>query len=189
MVKNSKITVCDVGLNETRTGILDVMKKMGAKVKVSAVKTLNGEPVGDVTVSTSKLKGISIKGGIIPRLIDEIPVIAVLAAFAKGKTMIRGAKELRVKETDRIKTILTNLDRLGIKTEEYEDGFAVYGNGGTEFKYSSIDTYGDHRIAMAFSIAALASENGLLIKDIECINTSFPDFFRILAALEGKVKK
>ncbi len=188
LLKKSSITVTNIGLNESRTGIIDVMKKMGAKIKITGIKNQNGEKTGDITVSTSSLKGIEIKGKIIPRLIDEIPVIAVLAAAAKGKTVIRGAKELRVKETDRIKTVLTNLDRLGIKTQEYEDGFAVFGNNGAPFTYASIDSYGDHRIAMSFAVAALASENGLLIKDIECINTSFPEFFTLIKSLKVKKK-
>lgn len=188
LVKKSAITVTNVGLNESRTGIIDVMKKMGAKIKITNLKNQNGEKTGDITVSTSSLKATEIKGKIIPRLIDEIPVIAVLAAAAKGKTVIRGAKELRVKETDRIKTVLINLGRLGIKTEEYEDGFAVYGNGGKPFTYASIDSYGDHRIAMSFTVAALVSENGLHIKDIDCINTSFPEFFNLIKSLKGKKK-
>jgi len=184
ILKDSSITVKNVGVNETRTGIIDVLKKMGAKIKLTGKKIMNGEPVADITVSASKLKGVAIGGGIIPRLIDEIPVIAVLAAAAKGKTVIRGAKELRVKETDRIKTVLIILEKLGIRTEEYEDGFAVYGNPGKPFPKAEIQSHGDHRIAMSFSVAALASEKGMKINNIDCVKTSFPEFFTILKNLK-----
>ncbi len=181
ILKGGSITVKHVGVNGTRTGIIDVMKKMGAKLKISKRKILNGEPVADITVSYSNnLKAVKINGSIIPRLIDEIPVIAVLASFAKGKTEIKNAKELRVKETDRIKTVLENLKRIDVKTEEYEDGFAVYGDPDRCLKYAEIESHGDHRIAMSFAVAALASEKGLKIKNTECVNTSFPEFFRIL---------
>jgi 3-phosphoshikimate 1-carboxyvinyltransferase len=188
MMKNSKITVRDVGLNPSRTGIIDALKKMGAKIKIKNLKKRNNEPVGDIAASTSGLRGAVISGELIPRLIDEIPVIAVAAAFAKGRTIIKGAKELRVKETDRISAIVSNLKRMKIKVEEKEDGMVIYGNGGKAFRYADIDSFGDHRIAMAFSIAALAGENGLLIKDIECVNTSFPEFFNIINSLKRKKK-
>ncbi len=180
LMKKTRITIKNVNINPTRTGIIDIVKKMGGKVIIKNKKVLNNEPVGDIVVSSSKLKGTIIKGNIIPRLIDEIPVISIAAAFAKGKTIISDAKELRVKETDRINTMIKNLKRIGIKVEEKEDGMIIYGNNGTPFKYADIDSFSDHRIAMAFSIAALVSDNGLLIKDTECVNTSFPEFFNIL---------
>jgi 3-phosphoshikimate 1-carboxyvinyltransferase len=179
-MKGSKITLKNVCINPTRTGIIDALKKMGGKIKIVNKRIKNNEPIGDIIASTSKLKGTTIKGSLIPRLIDEIPVISIAAAFAKGKTVIKDAKELRVKETDRIKTITKNLKRIGIKVIEKEDGMIIYGNNMTPFKYADIDSFGDHRIAMAFSIAALVGDNGLLIKDIDCVNTSFPNFFRIL---------
>lgn len=188
LLKNSCVTVKDIGINPTRTGLIEVLKKMGAKLKIKGSKKRNGELVADISVSTSKLKGAVISGGIIPKLIDEIPVIAVAAAFARGRTVISGAAELRVKETDRIKTVVSNLKRIGVAAEEREDGMVIHGNGGKPFKYAAIDSYGDHRIAMAFSVAALASENGLLIKDIECVNTSFPQFFGIIKGLKGRKK-
>ena len=143
-------------------------------------------PISDIAAASSRLKGITIGGAIIPRLIDEIPVIAVMAAFAKGKTVIKDAKELRVKETDRIATVVENLKRIGVRAEEKPDGMVIYGNEGKPFKYADIDSYGDHRIAMSFSVAALVSENGLLIKDIECVNTSFPEFFSLIGGLKSK---
>ena len=181
---SSSVTVKNVGINASRTGIIDIMKKMGAKISVKNKKMKNGEPVADIAAKSSKLKGITIGGAIIPRLIDEIPVIAVMAAFADGKTMIKDAKELRVKETDRIATVVENLKRIGVKAEEKPDGMVIHGNGGRPFKYADIDSYGDHRIAMSFSVAALVSENGLLIKDIECVNTSFPEFFNLIGGLK-----
>lgn len=183
IMKKSKITIKNVNINPTRTGIIDIIKKMGGKIIIKNKRNINNEPVGDIVVSSSKLKGTIIKGNIIPRLIDEIPVISIAAAFAKGKTIISDAKELRVKETDRIKTMVKNFKRIGIKVEEKEDGMIIYGNDGTPFNYADIDSFSDHRIAMAFSIAALVSDNGLLIKDIECVNTSFPEFFKILNSL------
>jgi 3-phosphoshikimate 1-carboxyvinyltransferase len=184
ILKNSKLTITDVGLNPTRTGIIDVLKKMGAKINIKNSKIKNNEPVGDIIIKSSNLKGISIKGNIIPRVIDEIPIISIVAAYAKGRTVISNAEELRVKETDRIFTIVRNLKRIGIKVEEKKDGMIIYGNGGRPFKYVDIDSFGDHRIAMSFSIASLVSDNGLLIKDIECVNTSFPEFFDILRDLK-----
>jgi 3-phosphoshikimate 1-carboxyvinyltransferase len=188
MLKGSKIIVKDIGINPTRTGLVEVLKKMGAKIKIVNLRKRNNEPVGDIITSSSKLKGIVIKGAIIPKLIDEIPVIAVAAAFAKGKTVIAGAGELRVKETDRIKTVVSNLKRIGVDAVETEDGMIIHGNAGRPFKYASIDSFGDHRVAMAFSVAALSGENGLLIKGIECVNTSFPQFFSIIKNLKGSGK-
>ncbi len=184
LMKNSKITIRETGLNPSRTGIVEVMKKMGAKIIFKNIKMRNNEPVGDIIAKTSGLKGTVIKGGLIPKLIDEIPVIAVAAAFAEGRTIIKDAKELRVKETDRIETVVKNLKRMGVKVEEKEDGMIIYGSNGRPFKYADIDSYGDHRIAMSFAIAALVSDNGLLIKDVECVNTSFPEFFNILKNLK-----
>jgi 3-phosphoshikimate 1-carboxyvinyltransferase len=162
------------------------MKRMGGKIKITNMKDKNGEPVGDIVAGTSCLKGIVIKGAMIPKLIDEIPVIAVAAAFAKGRTVIKDAQELHYKETDRIETVVKNLKRIGINAAALPDGMAIEGSGGKKFKYADIDSFGDHRIAMAFTVAALASDNGLLIKDIECVNTSFPGFFGLIASLKGK---
>lgn len=186
MVKNAKVTVKDVGLNPSRTGIIEMLRKMGAKIKIKNLRDRNGEPVGDILCTTSNLKGTTIKGAMIPKLIDEIPVIAVAAAWAKGKTVIKDAGELRFKETDRIKTVIKNLKRIGVKVNELEDGMEIFGGNRTPFKYADIDSFGDHRIAMAFSVAALAADNGLLIKDIDCVNTSFPQFFGLMKGLEGK---
>ncbi len=188
LMKKSRVTVKNVGINPTRTGLLEVLKKMGAKVRTVNLRKKNNEPVGDIVASSSKLKGAIIKGSLIPRLIDEIPVIAVAAACARGKTIIKDARELRVKETDRISATVKNLRRLGIKAEEREDGMVIHGNGGRAFSYAGIDSFGDHRIAMAFAVAGLASENGILVKDIECVNTSFPEFFNILQSLKRKKK-
>ncbi|MCE5299702.1 MAG: 3-phosphoshikimate 1-carboxyvinyltransferase [Spirochaetia bacterium] len=186
MMKKSIVTVKNIGLNPTRTGLIEVIKKMGGRIRITNMKNRNNEPVGDIVASTSNLKGITIGGALIPKLIDEIPVIAVAAAFATGRTVIRDAQELRFKETDRINTVVTNLKRIGIKAEALPDGMVIHGNGGKPFKYADIDSFGDHRIAMAFSAAALVSESGLLIKDIECVNTSFPRFFSLITSLEGK---
>ncbi|MFP4466289.1 MAG: 3-phosphoshikimate 1-carboxyvinyltransferase [Candidatus Goldiibacteriota bacterium] len=185
LCRRSKITVKDTGINPTRMGVVDVLRQMGGKITIKNKRIKNNEPVADITALTSELKGITIQGKMIPRLIDEIPVIAVAAAFAKGRTVIKNAKELRFKETDRIETIKTNLNRIGVKCEEKPDGMIIYGNAGRCFKYADVDSFGDHRIAMAFSVAGLVSDNGILIKDIECVNTSFPDFFSALRKIGG----
>ncbi|NLJ40682.1 MAG: 3-phosphoshikimate 1-carboxyvinyltransferase [Clostridiales bacterium] len=178
ITKDAEITIENVGLNPTRTGIIDVLKQMGAEIRVYNERILSGEPVANVTVSSSSLKGIEIGGGIIPRLIDEIPVIAVAAAFAEGVTVIRNAEELKIKESNRIKSVVTQLAKIGANIKGTEDGMIIHGT--KELKGGKIECYGDHRIAMAFAIAGLVSEEGVTIDDPRCVNISFPNFFNIL---------
>ncbi len=182
IVPGSEIFLKDVILNPTRTGILDVMKDMGVDCEIENRRFFLGEEVGDILVKYSKnLRGVTIEGDLIPRLIDEIPVIAVLATQCEGETLIRDAKELRVKESDRISSIVFNLKNLGINVEEFPDGMAIMGksviNGG---KFSS---FGDHRIAMSFIIAGLISKNETFMDDIKCIETSYPGFLNDLKKL------
>ena len=172
--KNSHLTVRGVGLNPTRTAVLQVLLRMGARINQSVTHTGGGEPAGDLAVYASELQGTEISGGEIPNLIDEIPIIAVAGALAQGTTSIRDAAELRVKESDRIRTVVENLQAMGANVTEHEDGMTI--NGGANLHGASLDCFGDHRIAMAFSIAGLFAEGDTFIRNTECIATSYPGF-------------
>jgi len=178
ILKDSEITVKDVGVNPTRTGVVDILKKMGVKIDISNISSKNGEIIGDISASTSSLKGISIGGEIVPRTIDEFPIIFIAAAMAEGVTYVTGIKELRVKESDRIAAMAKGLREMGIKVKEGEGEITIEGKG--NFKGARIGSSGDHRIAMAFSIAALAADSETYIDDIKCIDTSFPGFLEAL---------
>lgn len=179
IVKNSKVTIENVGINYTRSGIIDVLKKMGANIELLNERVVSGEPVADVKVSYSDLKAVTIEGADIPRLIDEIPVIAVLATQAEGTTVIKDASDLRNKESDRISTIVSQLKSIGADIEERPDGMVI--NGKTPLKGGiEIDTHHDHRTAMSFYVAGLITEQPLLIKDFEWVNTSFPEFLSLM---------
>lgn len=179
IVKNSKVTIENVGINYTRSGIIDVFKKMSANIELLNERVVSGEPVADVKVSYSDLKAVTIEGADIPRLIDEIPVIAVLATQAEGTTVIKDASDLRNKESDRISTIVSQLKSIGADIEERPDGMVI--NGKTPLKGGiEIDTHHDHRTAMSFYVAGLITEQPLLIKDFEWVNTSFPEFLSLM---------
>lgn len=179
-MKGSKLVLRNVGLNPTRTAILKVLERMGAKIVITAHNT-PGEPIGDIEICGAALQGTTLLLEEIPNLIDEIPVIAVAAALADGSTHIRNAKELRVKETDRITTTVENLRKMGAEVEEYEDGMVIH--GGKLLKGASIQSHGDHRIAMAFCIAGLFAEGKTTVHGTDCINTSYPGFSHQLAAM------
>ncbi len=182
IVPNSKVTLKDVILNPTRTGIIDVMKEMGARITITNQRNVSGEEVGDINVEYSpNLKAVTIQGELIPRLIDEIPVIAVLATQAEGETVIRDAEELRVKESDRISSTVENLRSIGADVKELEDGMVIKGK--VKLKGGSVKSFGDHRIVMAFSVAGLISEDGVNIDEVESIETSYPNFFSDLETL------
>ncbi len=174
IVPDSEIRITNVGVNPTRAGMLKVCEDMGARIELSNERTEGGEKIADITVKTSKLHGTVIEGDIIPALIDEIPIIAVMAAVAEGTTIIRDAAELKVKETDRIETVTDNLKAMGCDVTPTEDGMII--NGG-KLKGASIHTLLDHRIAMAFSIAALAAEGRTRILDSNCVDVSYPTFY------------
>ncbi len=178
IVPGSELTVSNVGLNPTRTGIIDVLRSMGAKIEISNEKLISEEPRGDVTVRSGELKGTTIGGDLIPRLIDELPVIAVAAARAKGKTVIKDASELRVKESDRIAAVCGMLKKMGAKAKETPDGMII--EGPCLLKGAEIESLGDHRIAMSAAIAGLAAKNEMTIENTECIETSFPGFKELL---------
>ncbi len=178
IVPDSEILIKGVGINPTRTGILDILKMMGGDISLLNSREVSGEPVADILVRSSRLKGIEISGDLVPRAIDEFPVIAVAAATAEGKTVVRDARELRVKETDRIKAMADNLRLAGIRVDEADDGMTVYGaNGFTAFR---ADSQGDHRIAMSMLIASLVADGECTVIDTGCIATSFPTFSRLL---------
>lgn len=175
IVPDSELTLKNVGLNESRTGIIEVLKAMGARLSIANERISGGERIGDITVGYSELHSTEISGDIIPRLIDEIPIIALLATQATGKTVIKNAEELRVKETDRIKAVVEVLTTLGANVEEKEDGLIIYGK--TPLKGGSIKSYADHRMAMLGAIAAFICEERVIIDDVSSINISYPTFF------------
>ncbi len=176
----SRLLVKDVGLNPTRTAILKVLSRMGAHM-TEIVHSSHGEPIGHIEIHGADLIGTTLLIEEIPNLIDEIPVIAVAAALAKGRTVIRNAKELRVKETDRITTVVNGLRAMGAEVEEFEDGMEI--EGGKALHAAVIDSHGDHRIAMAFAIAGLFAKGETVIRNTDCINTSYPGFAHHLDAI------
>ena len=180
IVPNSKITLTNVGINETRKGILDVIQAMGGKLSVSEVDEVAKSAT--ITVESSDLHGTEISGGLIPRLIDELPIIALLATQAEGQTLIRDAEELKVKETDRIQVVADALNSMGADIQPTADGMIIQGK--TPLKGASVHTYGDHRIGMMTAIAALLVKDGNVeLERAEAINTSYPDFFAHLEDL------
>ena len=180
IVPNSKITLTNVGINETRKGILDVIQAMGGKLSVSEVDEVAKSAT--ITVESSDLHGTEISGGLIPRLIDELPIIALLATQAEGQTLIRDAEELKVKETDRIQVVADALNSMGADIQPTADGMIIQGK--TPLKGASVHTYGDHRIGMMTAIAALLVKDGSVeLERAEAINTSYPDFFAHLEDL------
>ena len=176
----SHLLLKDVGLNPTRTAILAVLTRMGASI-TEIEHSSTGEPIGNITIHGAELQGTTLLEEEIPNLIDEIPVIAVAAALAEGSTHIRNARELRVKETDRIATTVENLRKMGADVEEFEDGMIIH--GGKRLKGASIESHGDHRIAMAFAIAGLFAKGETVINGTDCINTSYPGFAHHLDAI------
>jgi len=181
--KDSEIVIRNVGLNPARTGILDILNKMNANIRVINSKQQCGEPVGDLLVGYRELYGTEIRGEVIPRMIDELPVLAVAACFAEGETVIRDAGELRVKETDRIEAMSSELNKLGADITPLRDGMII--EGGKSLKASRCRSWGDHRIAMSVAIAATRAEGETEIRDSEYISISFPDFFNILDKLRS----
>ena len=182
IVEDSDITLKNVGLNPTRTGILDVVEKMGGHVEILDKKIVSNEDVGDLRIKYSQLKGCVIEGDIIPRLIDELPVIAVLATQAEGTTIIKDAGDLRNKESDRIKAVVTELKKIGANIEETPDGFIIEGKS-TLSGGSTVETYHDHRLAMSLYVAGLICEKPILINEFDWVNISFPEFEALMETL------
>lgn len=184
---NSEILIRNVGINPTRAGILEVCRAMNADLTLENVREAGGEPVADIRVRTSRLRGTVIEGEIIPTLIDELPVIALMACFAEGKTIIRDAHELRVKESDRIAIVSENLTAMGADVIPTDDGFIINsrttGEQPAALHGASIDCAMDHRIAMTFAIAGLNADGETVITDSDCVDVSYPDFFQQIESL------
>jgi 3-phosphoshikimate 1-carboxyvinyltransferase len=181
ILKDSQIVISQVGVNPTRTGIIKILKRMGAKINILNYQIKSNEPQADLEIEYSELKGISIMPEEVPFLIDELPLIALVATQAQGKTIVSGAKELRVKETDRLKAIVSELKKMGANIQEKEDGFIVVGP--SKLQGAACESYHDHRIAMSLAIAALLAEGKTVIKNSECIDISFPGFENTLRKL------
>jgi 3-phosphoshikimate 1-carboxyvinyltransferase len=185
ILPKSDVTLRNVGLNPTRTGILDILSHMGADIQILDQWSSGGEPAGDLRVGSADLHGIEIDGGMVVRAIDELPVIAVAAALAKGETRICDAAELRVKEVDRIAVMVAGLRAMGVDCEERPDGMVIQGNEG--LKGTLVSSVGDHRIGMAFAVAGLAAQGKTIIDDAGAMDDSFPGFGAALAALGAEL--
>jgi 3-phosphoshikimate 1-carboxyvinyltransferase len=186
VIPDSEVTALGISVNPTRSGYLEVLKQMGATVLLHNERIQGGEPVADVTVRCGKLKGATISGDLIPRTIDELPVLAAIATNAEGVTVIRDAQELRVKESDRIAAMVSELRKLGAQVEELPDGMVVH--GGSKLMGAEVQSHGDHRVAMALAIAGLLAEGETVIHDADCVAISFPQFPQVLASLGAEVE-
>jgi 3-phosphoshikimate 1-carboxyvinyltransferase len=182
-IPGSEILARDVGVNSTRDGVIEVLRRMGAKIQLLNERIETGEPVADIRVSGGELNGVEIGPAMVARTIDEYPILAVAGALANGVTTISGAKELRYKESDRIKAMTEGLRRLGVEIEEREDGMII--SGGKPLEANSVKTYGDHRVAMALTIAGLSTRAGIEMDDARCVDISFPIFFELLNRLSS----
>ena len=181
IVPGSEVVLRNVGINPTRDGVISALRAMGAKIEVLEVRNEDSEPAADLLVRYAPLHGTEIGGALIPRLIDELPVLAAAAAVAEGRTVIRDAAELKVKESNRIRTMAEGLSRLGAKVEETEDGLII--DGGAALHGGAVESYSDHRIAMSFAILSLATDGEVRISDPDCVNISAPTFYEDLKSL------
>ncbi|MBW3630859.1 MAG: 3-phosphoshikimate 1-carboxyvinyltransferase [Gemmatimonadetes bacterium] len=179
-----ELVIRNVGLNPTRTGFIDTVRRMGGAVTVRDERMAGGEPVGDLVVSPGTLQGIEVGAGDVPSMIDELPLLAVLATRAEGETVVRGAEELRAKESDRISAVVNNLRALGAQAEELPDGFVVTGTDAP--LRGHVRTFHDHRIAMAFAVLGALPGNDVDVEDPEIVDVSFPGFWNLLASLSGQ---
>jgi 3-phosphoshikimate 1-carboxyvinyltransferase len=183
IIPGSDLVLEGVGVNPTRTGVIDVLRDMGASIELVEESEVSGEPVADIRVKYVGLKGTQIGGAMIPRLLDELPVLAVAAAFAEGQTIISDAKELRVKESDRIHATVMGLKAMGVNADEREDGMVI--NGGL-VRGGKVFSQGDHRISMAFAVAAMGAQTSSKIMDTENVATSYPNFRKDLKYVAGQ---
>lgn len=181
IVPGSEVVLRNVGINPTRDGVISALRAMGAKIEVLEVRNEDSEPAADLLVRYAPLHGTEIGGALIPRLIDELPVLAAAAAVAEGRTVIRDAAELKVKESNRIRTMADGLSRLGAKVEETEDGLII--DGGAALHGGAVESYSDHRIAMSFAILSLVTDGEVRISDPDCVNISAPTFYEDLKSL------
>jgi len=181
LIPGADITVRNVGLNPTRMEVIHLLRKMGADLEISPTSVSGGEPVGDLRVRACALRGTTLEGATVAQVIDEIPILAVAGACAQGGFAVRGARELRYKETDRIAALVVNLRKMGVKVIEFDDGFSIEGGN---LKGAELQSFGDHRIAMALAIAGLLAEGETVVRGAECAQISFPGFWDALAALQ-----
>ncbi len=185
LVPGSEVVLEGVGINPTRTGLLDLLRAMGAEIEVLDEGSAGGEPVADLSIRSAGLRGVEAGGDLVVRAIDELPILAVAATQARGETLVRDAAELRVKETDRVATTVGELRRLGAAIEARPDGFLV--QGPTRLRAAAVDSHGDHRLAMALVVAGLVAEGETVVHDCGCIPDSFPGFEALLAGLGGQI--
>jgi 3-phosphoshikimate 1-carboxyvinyltransferase len=183
LVPGSEVRIEGVGINPTRTGLLDILRAMGADIRVTGERNVGGEPVADLVACAAGLHGTEVGGDLVVRTIDEFPVLAVAATQAGGETLVRDAAELRVKETDRIATTVAELRRLGAQIEARPDGFLVHGP--TPLHGTAVASHGDHRQAMALIVAGLVARGETVVHDVDCIPDSFPGFEAALIRLGG----
>ena len=185
------LEITNVGMNPSRTGVLQALQKMGANIDVRNQRLESGEPCADLIIKKSTLKGVELSGDIIPNIIDEIPIISIAAAFAEGETIIRDAEELRVKESDRLKAVSDGFTRLGIAHKNFEDGMSIMGSPNFLLldQSTSIESHEDHRIAMSFLIAGLKCSKPIIVKNCKNIFTSFPDFIELISSIGYKLEK
>jgi 3-phosphoshikimate 1-carboxyvinyltransferase len=181
LVPGSRLSIRGVGLNPSRAALLDLLTGMGARISVPALESVNGELIGEIVVEHAPLKGGVVDGALTAAVIDEVPVLAVLGAATEEGLTVRDASELRIKETDRIATIVDNLRRLGVEAEELPDGLIVPGR--QKFRAANFDSFGDHRIAMAFAVAALRADGESTIERADAASVSFPEFWDTLRAI------
>jgi 3-phosphoshikimate 1-carboxyvinyltransferase len=182
IVPNSEILLRNVGINPTRTGILDVLKMMGASIEIIPHESQTFEPIADILIRTSSLKGTTISGDLIPKLIDEIPVIALLATQAEGDTIVKDASELKVKETNRIDTVVGELTKIGANIKATDDGMVITGKSKLVGN-ATVSSHGDHRIGMMLAIASCITEEPINLQDAKAIDVSYPNFFDHLSLL------
>ncbi|MDR1401041.1 MAG: 3-phosphoshikimate 1-carboxyvinyltransferase [Endomicrobium sp.] len=186
IIPNSNLIIKNVGVNPTRSGLVEVLKRMGANITLINFREVSHEPVYDIIAKYSKLKATNIEAPLIPRMIDEIPIFALIASQAEGVTKVSGAEELRVKETDRIKAIVGQFKKLGVKIEELKDGFLINGGSSSGFTITDaiiLNSFKDHRIAMTLAIASLIANGKIAIKNSDCVDISFPGFYETLKGI------
>ena len=191
ITQSPELKIFNVGMNPSRTGVLTALKKMGANIEASNQRVECGEPCADLVVRPSRLKGVELSGDIIPNIIDEIPILSIAAAFAEGDTIIRDAKELRVKESDRLQAVSDGFTKLGVSHNNFDDGMSIHGEPGDLLltKPIALESHDDHRIAMSFLIAGLKCSQPITVHDCENILTSFPNFLELTSSVGYKIEK
>ena len=191
ITQSPELKIFNVGMNPSRTGVLTALKKMGANIKATNQRVECGEPCADLVVRPSHLKGVELSGDIIPNIIDEIPILSIAAAFAEGDTIIRDAKELRVKESDRLQAVSDGFKKLGVVHNNFDDGMSIHGKPGDLLLTEPIalESHDDHRIAMSFLIAGLKCSQPITVHDCENILTSFPNFLELTSSVGYKIEK